>query len=423
MTDLLDPPADGRDDLLGQLLRFGQLLRLMGLQVSLRQMLDLVEATEHVPITDKYDFYCAARALLVVRREDLPVFDEAFALFWRSEEQPAGGREVNGPARRARLPREGAAGSEGNDDGERKEPAPAEGGTDEPAPGDGARLVNLSVRRARYSAREALRTKDFGEMSWEEVQAAKRAIAKLEWRLGRRLTRRYRRGRKGKLDLRRVVRENLANEGELISLPHRTRAQRLRPLVVLCDVSGSMERYSRMLLHFVHALTHGLDGVDVEAFVFSTRLTRITHHLRHRDIDECLDRVGKAVPDWSAGTRIGEAIRSFNYHWARRTLGRGAVVLVISDGWDRGDVDLLASEAARLQRSAYRLIWLNPLVGADGYEPSQRGMAAALGFVDDLLPGRNLAGLEQLAEILSGLHLERPTAQAAPAPAACRKPK
>ena len=169
-----------------------------------------------------------------------------------------------------------------------------------------------------------------------------------------------------------------------------------------------MERYSRMLLHFAHALTHGLKEVETEVFVFGTRLTRITHHLRHRDVDESLDAVGKAVEDWAGGTRIGDAIKTFNYEWARRVLGRGAVVLIISDGWDRGDVSMLAHEMARLQRTAHRVIWLNPLLGMENYEPIQRGMAAALPYVDDFLPVHNLASLEQLADLLASVGETRP---------------
>ena len=386
--------------LLAHILRFGQMLRLMGVPVSLRQMLDLVEATRHVPIAEQLNFYCAAQALLVNCREDLPIFDQAFSVFWRSINPPQSSRTGNEKGKRARLPGEPDADSSSPEEGGRLAVGQA--------PGDGEGEQAIAVQIGRYSPMEVLRQKDFGEMSWEEVQAAKRALARLDWKLGERRTRRFHPGRPGRLDLRRVMRNNLSNGGEPIVLSFRTRAYHPRPLVVLCDVSGSMERYSRMLLHFIHALTHGLTGVDVEAFVFGTRLTRITHHLRHKDVDESMDEVGKAVLDWSGGTRIGEAIKTFNFRWARRVLGRSAVVLIISDGWDRGDVDLLTHELARLQRSAYRLMWLNPLMGWNEYQPSQRGMAAALDYVDDLLPGCNLAGLEQLAEVLSAVRLNRP---------------
>jgi len=181
---------------------------------------------------------------------------------------------------------------------------------------------------------------------------------------------------------------------------------RQRPLVVLCDISGSMERYSRILLQFVHTISDGLH--DVETFVFGTRLTRITRLLREKDIDDAIAAVSKQVIDWSGGTRIGEAIKDFNFLWGRRVLGRGAVVLLISDGWDRGDPQLLSREMSRLQRSCYRLIWLNPLLGSPGYQPLTQGMQAALPNVDDFLPVHNLASLEQLGEKLTSLGGGRP---------------
>lgn len=395
--------------LLGQLLRFGRLLRVMGVETSLRQMLDLVEALEYVSIADRLDFYCATRALLVTRREDLLVFDQAFAIFWNMREgaaiKPPGRAkepEARPPLKQARLPRSESPAALINRPGGKAEPIP-----DRDA-GDTQDTEAPIAKIAYYSPIEVNRQKDFREMTWEEVQAARQAMAAMEWRLGMRRTRRYRRGRQGRLYLRRVMRDNLRYGGEVLTLAYRTHVFHPRPLVVLCDISGSMERYSRMLLHFIHALTHHWTGVDVEAFAFGTRLTRITHHLRHKDVDESLDELGKRVKDWSGGTRIGEAIKFFNFKWARRVLGRGAVVLVISDGWDRGDSQLLAREMARLQRSSYRVMWLNPLLGTSSYQPSQHGMTAAMPFVDDFLPGGNLANLEQLAKILSSIAMHRP---------------
>jgi uncharacterized protein with von Willebrand factor type A (vWA) domain len=184
--------------------------------------------------------------------------------------------------------------------------------------------------------------------------------------------------------------------GVPLELTWREVRTRQRPLVVLCDISGSMDRYSRILLQFVHTISDGLR--DVETFVFGTRLTRITRLLREKDIDDAIAAVGKQVVDWSGGTRIGEAIKDFNYLWGRRVLGRGAVVMLISDGWDRGDAKLLSREMSRLQRSCHRLIWLNPLLGSPGYQPLTQGMQAALPHVDDFLPVHNLASLEQLGE-------------------------
>ena len=183
---------------------------------------------------------------------------------------------------------------------------------------------------------------------------------------------------------------------------------RPRPLVVLADISGSMERYTGLLLHFVLGLARSLDQ-PVEAFLFGTRLTRVTRELHRRGSEQVLREISRAVPDWSGGTRIGQALKTFNYDWARRVLGRGAVVLLISDGWDRGDIGLLRHEMARLQRSCYRLIWLNPLLGSAEYEPLTRGIQAALPYVDDFLPVHDLASLEHLAVYLQGLEDVRPT--------------
>jgi uncharacterized protein with von Willebrand factor type A (vWA) domain len=388
--------------LLGHLLRFGQMLRVMGVDVSTRQVLDLVEALEHVAITGRFDFYTTCKVLLVNRREDFLVFDQAFQLFWRMEGM---GREGGGPGTddeliRARLPstpisRDGT--------GQQESEGQGTGSSDGEEEADRALSPVLL-----YSPDEVLRHKDFGEMSWEEIQAAKRAIASLEWELGERRTRRMRPNYQGRLNMRRMIRDNLSHGGEPIRLAFRHHVYRPRSLVVLCDISGSMERYSRMLLHFIHSLTHGLVENNVEAFVFGTRLTRITRHLRYKDVDESLDELGVVVRDWSGGTRIGEALKTFNFQWARRVLGRGAVVLVISDGWDRGELDLLAREIFRLQRSAYRLIWLNPLLGSDEYKPVQRGMSTVMPYVDDFLPVHNLASLDQLAEVLSSVTTLRP---------------
>jgi len=263
-------------------------------------------------------------------------------------------------------------------------------------------------KQLTYSPVEVLRKKNFEAFTWEEVQQAKALLKTLVWRISPRRTRRYRPGRDRRHpDFRRLLRRNLRHGGELVELAFREPKFKPRPLVVLCDISGSMERYSRMLLHFVHTLTNGLDRV--EAFVFGTRLTRITRQLRRKDIDEALAEVVRVVDDWSGGTRIGDAIKAFNYKWARRVLGQGAVVLIISDGWDRGDVSLLAREMARLQRSCHRLIWLNPLAGMRGFEPLARGLQAALPFVDDFLPAHNIESLEGLGKLLSNLDQQRPT--------------
>ncbi|KAB2857778.1 MAG: VWA domain-containing protein, partial [Anaerolineae bacterium] len=209
------------------------------------------------------------------------------------------------------------------------------------------------------------------------------------------------------LDLRHLFRENMRYAGELIDLPTRVPTFKPRPLVMICDISGSMERYTRLLLHFVHTLSQSI--YQVESFVFSTRLSRITRIIRRKAVDRALAEVGITVKDWGGGTKIGEALHTFNYQWARRVLGRGAVVLLITDGWDRGDPDVLRNEIERLQRNCHRLIWLNPLLGSPDYEPLTRGAQAMLPYADDFLPVHNLASLENLAKELWQVNWHRPT--------------
>jgi uncharacterized protein with von Willebrand factor type A (vWA) domain len=227
-------------------------------------------------------------------------------------------------------------------------------------------------------------------------------MSHLLWKVSERRTRRHRPGKGHLIDLRRTLRRSLRSEGEIFSWSYREPKSKPRPLVLIADISGSMERYTRLLLHFIYGMKSALSQ-PVEAFVFSTRLTRITRPLQIRDLDLALKNVGQLVNDWSGGTRIGESLKTFNYEWGRRVLGRGAVVLIISDGWDRGDVDLLKREMARLKRNCHRLIWLNPLLGAPDYEPLTRGIQAALPNIDHFLPVHNLASLEDLANRLASL--------------------
>jgi hypothetical protein len=256
-----------------------------------------------------------------------------------------------------------------------------------------------------YSAEELLRRKDFEDLTWSETEQVKRLLQQAPWRIAERRTRRLRPNRSGLVDLRRTARHSIRSGGELMRLLHRQPRLRRRPLVLLCDVSGSMERYSRLLLIFAHAIAR---REDVETFVFSTRLTRVTRMLRRRDLDRALGEVGKTVHDFSGGTRIGQAVAEFNRRWARRVLGHGAVVILVSDGWDRGDPEQLAVELSRLRRMSHRLIWLNPLLGSEGYEPVTRGMAAALPHTDDFLAAHNVQALDELGELLAGLDKRRP---------------
>jgi uncharacterized protein with von Willebrand factor type A (vWA) domain len=387
-------------NLVHNLLLFGRLLRGLGMDINPGRMINLVQALEQINIAKKADFYYATRSLLVHRHEDIPLFDEAFELLWRipAEEWSTMDPRAMGERRRFRRPAFTPSPLQERKVNSSEQKAGGPVNPDEPP------ILQAALT---YSQREVLRHKDFSELTAEELQEMKRLMSRLVWQLGTRPSRRMRPGQGSQFDMRRTIRNNLRFGGEILLWERRQRKVKSRPLVIIADISGSMERYTRLLLHFIYSLSEGLHQ-KVEAFVFSTRLTHITRQLRERDVDQALLLVSRQVPDWSGGTRIGEALKTFNFVWGRRVLGQGAVVLLISDGWDRGDVDLLKKEIARLQRSCYRLIWLNPLLGSDEYEPLTRGMQAALPYIDDFLPVHNLASLEDLAGRLSRIEAHRP---------------
>jgi uncharacterized protein with von Willebrand factor type A (vWA) domain len=386
------------DNLLQNLLLFGRVLRALGLDVNPGRMIDLVTALQSISIGNRSDFYHAARCLLVHRREDLVPFDEAFEFFWRRRGRELTSLDLRALGEKRRYRRPQIVPPPLN---EPANAAPAEGTAQD------AEQPPLLEAMLTYSDREVLRRKDFGELTEAEVGAVKMMMAEIVWRVRERKTARLRPGRGRLLDFRRTVRRNLRYGGELLDWAEREPKVKPRPLVILADVSGSMERYARLLLLFTYGLARALEQ-KVEAFVFSTRLTRITRQLRQRNLEQALREVSQAVPDWSGGTRIGEALGTFNFDWGRRVLGHGALTLVISDGWDCGDPAVLREEIARLQRSSRRLIWLNPLLGSPDYEPLTRGILTALPYIDDFLPVHNLASLEQLAEHLGGLSERRP---------------
>ncbi len=254
-----------------------------------------------------------------------------------------------------------------------------------------------------YSQGEILRHREFDRMTPGELREAERLVDALLPRLERRRTRRYELHSHGRrLAPRAMFRRNLGTGGQLLSWVWRRQIKEPRSLVVLCDISGSMERHSRLLLRFVQALSAASE-VRTESFVFGTRLTRVTRLLRDRDRDRALARVADSVNDWAGGTRIGESFRTFNQTWARRSLRTSGVVIVVSDGWDRGDPALVAIETARLRRNCHRLVWLNPLAGTPGYQPLAGGMRAAYPYIDDFLPAGTVASLERLGEILGGV--------------------
>jgi len=377
--------------LLHNLLLFGRLLRGLGLDVNTGRMMDLAQALAYIDLGRRADVYHAARSLLVHRREDLPLFDEAFEAFWRqpSENGLSLGLESIRRRPRHRQPLITAPPL-------REKPA-SEG--DAAPEADQLPILQVTVT---YSAREVLRQKDFADLTAEELSEIKQLMAHLVWQLGQRRTRRKRPGEGATLDWRRTLRGSLRYGGEVVQWAHRAPKLKPRPLVILADISGSMERYTRLLLHFLYSLTLGLHQ-PVETFLFGTRLTRVTRQLQLRSVDHAMREVSHHVTDWAGGTRIGASLKTFNFDWGRRVLGRGALVLLISDGWDRGEPELLQHEMERLHRSCQRLIWLNPLLGAPDYEPLTRGMQAALPHVDDFLPVHNLASLEDLARRLRAL--------------------
>ncbi len=410
MGTLGNGAAEPVGHILPNLLRFAEMLRRLGLDVGSGNVLDLVRSMDHVQIGRRGEFYQAARSIFVHRKQDIPIFDEAFQVFWR---KPATGStdmdlRTLGEQRRTRTQLNAGSDAEPDDS-----PARDSEAGDEPE-----QRVDLT---RTYSSREVLRQKDFAEFTGREMAEARGMMAHLTWDLGQRRTRRLAAGGGEHLDLRRTMRRSLKYGGEFFELATRAPKDKPRSLVLICDVSGSMERYTRMLLHFIHTVASGLDRL--EAFLFATRLTRITRHLRYRSVDQAINEVSQAVPDWAGGTRIGEAIKTFNFQWLRRVMRGQAIVLIISDGWDRGEPELLARETSRLQRSCHRLIWLNPLLGSPNYQPLTRGMQAALPYIDDLLPVHNLTSLEALAQRLSTLPPERgtpavfrPSRQAEPEP-------
>ena len=404
-----DPLADfDGTNFLRNAVLFTRALRSAGVPTDLGGALDFARALTLVDIGDRTQVHAAGSAIFCRRHADLPVYDAVFDQFWRRHvARIAPAAPTAGPRREKRKEPQGAVAPDSTAErpserraGRQGQAAPASEGEDDREIGEGS-----VVSPRAFSTADAFAHREFDRMSSLELRDAERLIDLLRPRLETRLTRRYEHHPHGRrLAPRAMFRRNLATGGDMVDWVWRRRVRRPRTIVVLCDVSGSMERHARLLLRFVQALTRA-SGVRTESFVFGTRLTRITHELRGRDPDLAIRRVSETVTDWSGGTRIGESLRTFNLRWARRVLRTSGVVIVVSDGWDRGDPSLVGVETARLQRNCHRLIWLNPLAGADGYEPLAAGMAAAYPSVDDFLPIHNLASLERLGEVLGGLGL------------------
>jgi len=413
MTGLRAPgpdPLDAFDGVtfLRNAVLFTRTLRSAGVVTDLGGALDFARALTLVDLGDRTQVHAAGSAIFCRRRADLEIYDATFDQFWRRHVARIAPARLEGgapPSPRQPKDREATLDAEQG----RDRPGRPRGRPDQAEPGAGDEDQDATAGRVvsprAFSPGEAFHHRDFDRMTNAELRDAERLIDLLRPRLERRLTRRYELHPHGRrLAPRAMYRRNLANGGDLVEWVWRRRVRRPRSIVVLCDVSGSMERHARILLRFVQALTRA-SGVRTESFVFGTRLTRISHELRGRDPDLAIRRVSESVDDWSGGTRIGDSLRTFNLRWARRVLRTSGVVIVVSDGWDRGDPALVAAETARLQRNCHRLIWLNPLAGSEGYQPIAAGMAAAYPWIDDFLPIHSIASLERLGEILGGLGL------------------
>jgi uncharacterized protein with von Willebrand factor type A (vWA) domain len=368
--------------------RFAALLRRHGLPATPLHVADAVRALDHLDLGDRGEVRLGLRAVFVTRPEDVPTFDRCFDAFWRSDADAGAALDGFFPSLSADGDQGSATGEEG-----REALALEDWGTEEEGAEDGDEPLGVPTA----SEREALATRDFSTFSPDQLDELYRLTIQIARRLARRISRRRRPARRrGALDLRRTLRANLTR-GELIDLRFRRRKRRKVRLVLLCDVSGSMDLYSRFLLQFLFALQRAFSRV--ETFTFSVHLTRVTDHLRSRSYREVLRKLAD-VRDWSGGTRIGESLAEFNRHWGA-LVDRRTIVILLSDGWDTGDPDLLAAELLRIKRRAGRLIWLNPLLGNPSYEPLTRGMAAALPLVDDFAAAHNLAALRDLAGKLS----------------------
>lgn len=385
-------------------LRFIALLRRLGISIGTGQAADAIRGLGVIDLRSRSHMYTALRAILLDSHLHEPLFAGAFTAFWRAVHT-----ESPFPIQASSIVQPGEDRIPANSDTRQAGEGPSIGPAtlERMFAQESAGAVDAEERNSAlaYSASEELRHKNFAELSPDELVQVRRLLTSLTLNPLPRRTRRTRRSASGHtLDLRHTARRNLRYGGEVVILPRRRRIVRPRPLVLLCDISGSMDRYTRMLLYFLHAATQR--STSLESFVFGTRLTRITRQLRRRDPDHALDEVESHVLDFSGGTRIGDAVATFNRRWARRVLRGGAVVMIISDGWDRGEPGLLDAEMAHLHRSCHRLIWLNPLLGMNDYRPLTRGMAAALPHIDLFLPAHNLASLESLGELLRTLGSE-----------------
>ena len=373
MPETVAPPP-----ILDAAVTFGRVLRRVGLPASPDRVVEFVRAVEELDVTRREDVYWAGRITLCSRPEDREIYDRAFRLFWDGEEPR---RIVPPPKTRFSF-------------------SLAENSVQPPKKTVEKGQRGEEAVRLRYSPVDILRKRDFADCTQEEFAELHRLMADLNLSGDFRKSRRLGLAPRGRRDARRTLRDALRTGGEPVRHRYRKARDQPRRVVLLCDVSGSMAPYSRALLRFMHAGV--ASGEPVEAFVLGTRLTRVTRELSNRDPDRALGEASRAVEDWSGGTRLGDTIKEFVDRWGQPGMARGAVVVILSDGWDRGDVEVLAEQMSRIERLAHRVIWVNPLKAAPGYQPLARGMAAALPHVDVFLTGHNFESLAELARAISG---------------------
>ncbi len=382
------PEEGGR--LFQNIMYFARALRAAGLPIGPGKVLDALQAVRAVGLESRRDFYWTLHAVFVNKHDQEEIFDQAFHIFWRNpqllEKMLAlmlPGFTPQAPEKGEEMNRRLAEALQGDGAGKEEE---------------GETVVELDAAMT-FSAQEMLREMDFEKMSNEEMAQAKKALARMALPLTDLPTRRFAPDPSGsRVDLRATMRAQLRASG-IMTLKHNQRRTRPPPLVVLCDISGSMSRYSRVFLHFMHAITNDRDRVYT--FLFGTRLSNVTRYLRYKDIDLALDKVTQVVEDWSGGTRIGQSLAEFNRRWSRRVLGQGAIVLLITDGLDRDAGIGISQEIERLHKSCRRLIWLNPLLRYEGFAPKSLGMRAILPHVDEFRPVHNLASLDELVKALT----------------------
>ena len=376
------------EPLIENILLFTRALHAAGLPMSLSQTTDFCHALELIDMSNREELFLLPMAPSLPAKSTAKSSKRFFNLFWRKPRttQPLTGQKMpiaprhNRPkqhrynlamlmAQKAQL---------------------------------GAKEIEWADKSGSYSNVEIIQRKQFSEMTAEELQRIKRLIQEMRWQVSLRETRRFTPHKQGvQIDLRRAMRETTKYGGVPLKLSWQSKKIKQRPLILIADISGSMERYSRLALQFFYGVSQSLK--QVESFVFGTRLTRITPQLKLKNIDTAVDQAAREVNDWSGGTRIGDSLKIFNQEWSRRVLRRGAIVLIVSDGWERGDTSVLEREMRYLQHRCHRLIWLNPLSGRTGYQPEVEGIKASLPYIDDFLPIHNLQSLQDLADHLTSL--------------------